>query len=75
MSHRILFAYWFLRAGGAGTRAGLLTGGGGETKVLVDGWGERQAGEAFFFFLKGQDLYPGLWGELQQRQLHMWVCL
>lgn len=29
----------------------------------------------FFFFLKGQDLYPGLWGELQQRQLHMWVCL
>ena len=47
---------------------------GGETKVLVDGWGGRQAGEVFFF-LKGQDLYPGLWGELQQRQLHMWVCL
>lgn len=47
---------------------------GGETKVLVDGWGGRQAGEVFFL-LKGQDLYPGLWGELQQRQLHMWVCL
>lgn len=53
---------------------GRLTEWVGRQRSLWMGRVEGRRGK-LFFLLKGQDLYPGLWGELQQRQLHMWVCL